>query len=323
MNLLVYVDDLILAGNDNKVCEAFKNFLDRKFGIKNLGQLKYILGIEVARGKDGLFLSQRKYALNIIKECGLLGARPVEFPMEENHKLALANGRLLNDPGMYRRLVGRLIYLTVTRPDLTYAVHVLSQFMQSPREEHLDAAYRVVRYLKKGPGQGIVLKADNDLQLYCYSDSDWASCPLTRRSISGCCVKLGTSPISWRCKKQGTISRSSAEAEYRSMAMAASELTWLKSLLASLGVLHDKPMKLYCDNKAALHIAANPVFHERTKHIEIDCHFVREKVQSGEIMTTYLPSKLQVADMFTKALGRQQFLFLSSKLGIRDLHAPT
>ena len=215
------------------------------------------------------------------------------------------------------------MYLTVTSLDLTYVVHVLSQFMQSPREEHLDAAYRVVRYLKKGPGQGIVLKADNDLQLYCYSDSDWASCPLTRRSISGCCVKLGTSPISWRCKKQGTISRSSAEAEYRSMAMAASELTWLKSLLASLGVLHDKPMKLYCDNKAALHIAANPVFHERTKHIEIDCHFVREKVQSGEIMTTYLPSKLQVADMFTKALGRQQFLFLSSKLGIRDLHAPT
>ena len=107
------------------------------------------------------------------------------------------------------------------------------------------------------------------------------------------------------------------------MAMAAIELMWLKSLLASLGVLHDKPMKLYCDNKAALHIAANPVFHERTKHIEIDCHFVREKVQSGEIMTTYLPSKLQVADMFTKALGRQQFLFLSSKLGIRDLHAPT
>ncbi|KAJ9693436.1 hypothetical protein PVL29_012279 [Vitis rotundifolia] len=120
MNLLVYVDDLILAGNNNKVCEAFKNFLDRKFGIKNLGLLKYILGIEVARGKDGLFLSQWKYALNIIEECGMLGARPVEFPIEENHKLALASGRLLNDPGMYRRLVGRLIYLTVTRPDLTY-----------------------------------------------------------------------------------------------------------------------------------------------------------------------------------------------------------
>ena len=277
MNLLVYVDDLILVGNDNKVCEAFKNFLDRKFGIKNLGQLKYILGIEVARGKNGLFLSQRKYALNIIEECGLLGARLVEFPMEENHKLALANGRLPNDPGMYRRLVGRLIYLTITRPDLTYVVHVLSQFMQSPREEHLDATYRVVQYLKKGPGQGIVLKVENDLQLYCYSDSDWASCPLTRRSISGCCVKLGTSPISWRCKKQGTISRSSAEAEYHSMAMVVSELTWLKSLLASLGVFHDKPMKLYCDNKVALHIAANPVFHERTKHIEIDCHFVRER----------------------------------------------
>jgi len=126
MALLVYVDDIVLASNNSQACQKFKAYLNDCFSIKDLGTLKYFLGIEVARGPQGLFLCQRKYALEIIDECGLLGAKPIESPMEQNHKLALARGKLLDDPSRYRRLVGRLIYLTITRPDLTYAVHILS-----------------------------------------------------------------------------------------------------------------------------------------------------------------------------------------------------
>lgn len=150
--------------------------------------------------------------------------------------------------------------------------------------------YRVLRYLKGSPGQGILLKSDSTLQLYAFCDADWAACPSTRRSLTAYFVHLGTSPISWKTKKQPTVARSSAEAEYRAMAMTTCELTWLKSFLASLGVFHAQPMRLFCDNQAALHIASNPVFHERTKHIEVDCHYVREQLLAGSIATSYLPS---------------------------------
>ncbi|KAK3018877.1 hypothetical protein RJ639_004442 [Escallonia herrerae] len=230
-----------------------------------------------------------------------------------NHGLALAGGPLL----------GRLVYLTIIRPDICYAVHVLSKFMQSPRSQHWDAALRVLRYLKAAPGRGLFLPADSPLQIYAFCDSDWASCPLTRRSVTGYFVSLGNSPISWRTKKQPTVSRSSAEAEYRSMAVTTCELTWLKSFLLSLGGHHDRPMRLFCDNQAALHIASNPVFHERTKHIEIDCHYVREQLLAGNISTAHVRIAQQVADIFTKALGRHQFHYLCGKLGIQNLFAPT
>ncbi|KAK3036929.1 hypothetical protein RJ639_030894 [Escallonia herrerae] len=227
--VLVYVDDLILAGNNSTACSSFKKYLNDCFKLKDFRPLKYFLGIEAARGPRGLFLSQHKYALDILSESGLSASKPAAFPMEQNHGLALAGGPLLSDPGPYRRLIGRLVYLTITRPDICYAVHVLSQFMQSPRSQHWDTALRVLRYLKAAPGQGLFLPADSPLQIYAFCDSDWASCPLTRRSVTGYFVSLGNSPISWRTKKQPTVSRSSAEAEYRSMAVTTCELTWLKS----------------------------------------------------------------------------------------------
>jgi len=322
MGLLIYVDDIVLASNNAAASQRFKAYLHACFSIKDLGPLKYFLGIEIARGPKGMFLCQRKYALDIIEECGLLGAKPADFPIEENHKLALACGRELPDATRYRRLVGRLIYLTITRPELTYAVHVLSQFMQSPREDHMDAARRVVRYLKGTPGDGLFLSSTSNLQVYGYCDSDWGACPLSRRSLTGYFVTLGGSPISWRTKKQATVSRSSAEAEYRAMAVATSELIWVRTLLAALGIFHPQPMKLFCDSQSALHIAKNPVFHERTKHIEIDCHFVREKLVSGLLTFGHVPSQHQPADIFTKALGKRQFQYLKGKLGMINLHAP-
>ncbi|CAH9143337.1 unnamed protein product [Cuscuta epithymum] len=323
LNVLVYVDDLVISGNDSDAIASFKAYLSDCFHMKDLGNLKYFLGIEVARSSSGLFLTQRKYALDIITETGLLGAKPVAFPIEQNHDLAKAVGPPLADPEPYRRLLGRLIYLVVTRPDLAYAVHILSQFLQNPRHEHWNAALRVVRYLKGSPGQGILLRADGDLTLTGWCDSDWAACPLTRKSLSGWLVFLGHSPVSWKTKKQTTVARSSAEAEYRSMAAATCELKWLKALLLSLGIHHPQAIPLYCDSQSALHIARNPVFHERTKHIEVDCHFVRNAIQENLIAPSYVPTTIQLADIFTKALGKTQFQFLLRKLGILDPHAPT
>ena len=152
-HLLLMCDDIVIATTNSQACQKFKEYLNHCFSIKDLRPLKYFLGIEVATGPKGLFLCQRKYALEIVDDCGLLGAKPTDFPMEQNHKLALAKGKDLDDPTPYRRLVGRLIYLTITRPDLTYAVHILSQFMQTPKEEHMEAARRVVRYIKGTAGQ--------------------------------------------------------------------------------------------------------------------------------------------------------------------------
>ncbi|KAL1194230.1 Retrovirus-related Pol polyprotein from transposon RE1 [Cardamine amara subsp. amara] len=321
--VLIYVDDLIVGGNDFKANSDFKAYLGECFHMKDLGSLKYFLGIEVARNKNGIFMSQRKYTLDIITETGLLGAKPATFPIEQHQTLGLAEGPLLPDPERYRRLVGRLIYLLATRPDLTYVIHVLSQFMKSPRTDHMEAALRVVRYLKGTPGQGVVFRSNCDLKIHGWTDSDWSGCPLTRRSVSGWFVTLGDSPISWKTKKQDSVSASSAEAEYRGMANAVRELRWLRRVLTDLGVTHHGPMDLYCDNQAAIYIAANPVFHERTKHVENDCHIVREAVQEGTIVTPKVSSKNQLADILTKALGRRDFEAIVFKLGVCNPHFPT
>lgn len=255
LHVLVYVDDLIIAGSFHDAIIRFKKYLSTCFHMKDLGVLKYFLGIEVARSPEGIFLSQRKYALDVIFEAGMLGCKPIDTPMEQNHRLAYAEGEPFSQPDQYRRLVGRLVYLSVTRPELSYSVHTLAQFLSNPQVQHWDAAIRVLRYIKGSPGQGILLRPMKDLCLTAFCDSDWATCPLTRRSLSGYMVFLGRSPVSWKTKKQPTVSRSSAEAEYRAMAVTTCELKWLKSLLSSLGILHSKLMKLYCDSQSALHIA--------------------------------------------------------------------
>lgn len=323
LHVLIYVDDLIVAGNDSRTITLFKNYLSSCFHMKDLGSLRYFLGIEIARNETGIFLSQRKYTLDILSETGLLAAKPMHFPMEQQHRLAQSTSPDCNDPERYRRLIGRLIYLTITRPEISYAVHTLSQFMQVPKQDHWNSAMRLLHYLKGSPGKGLLLAATSQLQLHAYCDSDWGACPLTRRSVTGFFVQLGNTPISWKTKKQHTVSRSSAEAEYRSMASVTCELIWLKSLLLSLGIHHQQPMQVFCDSQAALHIAANPVFHERTKHIEIDCHLVRDQIQTRNICTRHIASADQPADLFTKALGKQQFQLLIGKLGMIDPHAPT
>ena len=233
-------------------------------------------------------MSQRKYVLDILEETGMLDCKPVDTPMDPNVKLVPGQGEPLRDPERYQRLVGRLNYLTIPRPDISFPVSVVSQFLQSPCDSHWDAVIRILRYIKGTPGQGVLYGNRGHTQIVGYCDVDWAGSPADRRSTSGYCVFIGGNLISWKSKKQDVVARSRAEAEYRSMALATCELIWLKQLLQDLRFGKDGKMTLVCDNQAALHIASNPVFHERTKHIEVDCHFIREKIASGCMTTSFV-----------------------------------
>ncbi|GAU31202.1 hypothetical protein TSUD_210590 [Trifolium subterraneum] len=320
--LLVYVDDVILAGTSLLEFTRIKSILDARFKIKDLGILKYFLGLEVAQSREGITVSQRKYCLDLLKDSGLLGSKPVVTPLDPAIKLHNDAGKLYEDISAYRRLIGRLLYLTNTRPDISFAIQQLSQFLSKPTMVHYNAACRVVRYLKHNPGRGLFFPRHFDLQLLGFTDADWARCIDTRRSTTGYCFFLGSSLVSWKAKKQLTVSRSSSEAEYRALSTATCELIWLTFLMKDLNIHCSKPPVIYCDSQSAMHIASNPVFHERTKHLEIECHFVREKLQQGLLRLLPISTEDQLADCLTKPLAAPKFNSFISKLGLLDIYEP-
>lgn len=254
--------------------------------------------------------------------ASLLLNQPIYLWIQKLH-LSANEGELISDASQYRCLIGSLLYLTVSRPDITFVVHKLSQFISMPRVLHLQAAYYLVRYLKYQPGQGLFFPSSSSLQLNAFSDADWASCPDSRESVLCFCIFLGDFLVSWKAKKWTTISRSSIEADYRALAITNSEIIWLQQLLTDFGITSSPSTLLFCDNRATIQIASNPTFHERTKHIEIDLHFVRDKVTNGSLKLLSIWSQHQLADIFTKPLSSKSLLTLLSKMPVKDIYSPS
>ncbi|KAJ9538525.1 hypothetical protein OSB04_031258 [Centaurea solstitialis] len=314
--LLLYVDDMIITGSDSTGIASLKQSLSSAFEMKDLGKLHYFLGLEVLSDVSGTYLCQAKYISDLLSKAGLSDTKVASTPLEYNLHLTPSAGTPLQDPTRYRQLVGSLVYLTVTRPDIAYAVHTVSQFMAAPRSDHYAAVLRILRYLKGTMFHGLYFSSTSSLVLRGFSDADWDSDMTDRRSTTGYCFFLGDSLISWRSKKQSLTARSSTEAEYRALADTSQELIWLRWLLSDMGAPQKSPTPLWCDNNSAIQIAHNDVFHERTKHIEIDCHFVRQHVVRNTIRLHPISTLDQPADIFTKAHLPGRFRELVTKLNL-------
>ena len=254
--------------------------------------------------------------LEILERAKMTECKPCSTPVDKNPKVAADGGVLVADASDYRSLAGALQYLTFTRPDIAYAVQQVCLHMHDPREPHLVALKRILRYLQGTLDLGLLLRPSTSSDLVVYTDADWVGCPDTRKSTSGYAVFLGDNLISWSSKRQSTVSRSSAEAEYRAVANRVAEATWLRQLLQELRAPLRRATLVYCDNISAVYMTFNPVQHQRTKHIEIDLHFVRERVAVGDLRVLHVPTSSQYADIFTKGLPSSLFTEFRSSLNV-------
>lgn len=320
--LLLYVDDIVLTASSANLLNHIITSFHSEFDMTDLGPLNYFLGISVIRNNNGIFLSQQKYASEILDRAHMLNCNPAKTPVDTDSKIG-PHGTPVTDPTFFRSMAGALQYLTFTRPDITYAVQQVCLYMHDPREPHLNALKRILRYIRGTMDHGLQLYASATTSLTAYTDADWAGCPATRRSTSGYCVFLGENLLSWSSKRQHTVSRSSTEAEYRGVANVVAETSWLRNLLRELHNPLSKATIIYCDNVNAVYLSTNPVQHQRTKHIEIDIHFVRDQVAKGDVRVLHVPSRYQYADIFTKGLPSPLFVDFRSSLSVQPPPAQT
>ncbi|KAM1422622.1 hypothetical protein ACFX2I_004733 [Malus domestica] len=315
--LLLYVDDIILTGSNSIKVQGIINNLAAVFDLKDMGRLSYFLGLHIHYNDDGsLFISQSKYAADLLKKAGMESCKPTSTPFKPHTQILASEGTLLPDPSQYRSIVGALQYLTFTRPDLAYSVNMVCQFMTAPTDAHFHLVKRILRYIQGTISYGLCYTKSDNFHINAYSDSDWAADITTRRSLSGFVVYIGSNPVSWQSKKQSIVSRSSTEAEYKALAHCTADVSWIRSVFKDIHQFLPRPPALHCDNLSALALSSNPVFHSKIKHLDTDYHFVREKVQKGDISVHYIPTDDQVADVFTKGLHRPVFLKHCRFLGL-------
>jgi histone deacetylase 1/2 len=317
--VLVYVDDIIVTGSSMTHIQQLISTLNAEFALKQLGTLDYFLGIEVFHLNNGdILLSQAKYIRDLLAKVKMDSSNGMPTPMVSSLKLSKVGSNPVEDPTLFRSVVGALQYATLTRPDISYSVNKVCQFLANPLEDHWKAVKRILRYLSGTLHHGLLLQAapiGQPLSLIGFCDADWASDPDDRRSTSGACVYIGPNLVSWWSKKQTLVARSSAEAEYRSLAALCAEILWLQSLLTELGCKFHTP-KILCDNLSTVSLSHNPTLHHRTKHMELDIFFVREKVINKDLIVSHVPAQDQWADTLTKPLSASRFLTLRDKLKV-------
>ncbi|GJU72942.1 ribonuclease H-like domain-containing protein [Tanacetum coccineum] len=320
--LLLYVDDIVLTASSDRLLQQIIASLHREFSMTDLGALNYFLCISLTRDSSGMFLSQRKYAMEILERAHMVGCNSSRTPVDTESKLG-DGGTSVVDPTLYRSLAGSLQYLTFTRPDITYDVQQVCLYMHDPREPHFSALKRILRYVQGTLDYGLQLFSSTTDSLIAYTDADWAGCLTTRRSTSGYYVFLGNNLLSWSSKRQPTLSHFSAEAEYRGVANAVAETCWIWNLLRELHIPLSSATIVYFDNVSVVYLSSNPVQHQRTKHIEIDIHFVRDLVATGLVRVLHVPSRFQYADIFTKGLPSSLFEEFRTSLSVQCPPAPT
>jgi hypothetical protein len=315
----VYVDDMVITGSNLQEIARFKQEMKEKFRMSDLGLLTYYLGMEVKQSSGKITLCQSAYASKLLEKAGMADCNAASVPMEARLKLSKDSRNPPVDATLYRSIVGGLRYLVHSRPDIAFAVGYVSRFMEKPTTEHLSAVKHLLRYIAGTKTYGCVFtKSSERLNLVGFSDADMAGDLDDRKSTTGCLFLIGGSLVTWQSAKQKVIALSSCEAEYIAATMAACQAVWLRRLLGELLNQNEEAVKLFIDNQSAIQLCKNPVFHERTKHIDTRFHFIRECVEDGKIAVEHIGTSDQLADILTKALGRTRFQDLRARIGIID-----
>ena len=314
----VYVDDLLVTGSDITMINEFKDEMAARFEMSDLGRLTYYLGIEVVQHDYGITLRQERYASRILVETGMDSCNPTHVPMDMNTKISKAVEERGVDEKKYRRAIGCLRYLIHTRPELSYSIGVLSRYMLEPKESHDAALKQVLRYLRGTLSFGLTYKRANQVRLLGYSDSSLNVDVDDGKSITGHIFYLEDSPITWCSQKQETVALSSCEAEFMAATEAAKQAIWLQELLSEITGNECEKVTIRVDNKSAISLTKNPVFHGRSKHIHRRYHFIRECVENGQVEVDHVSGNRQKADILTKGLGRTKFKEMREFIGVLD-----
>ncbi|GJR47494.1 retrovirus-related pol polyprotein from transposon TNT 1-94 [Tanacetum coccineum] len=317
-NMMIFQMDVKMAFLNGKLKEE----MTTKFKMSMMGQMSFFLGLQISQSPRGIFINQSKYASEIVKKYGMLTTDSVDTPLVEKSKLDEDLQGTQVDATLYRGMIGSLMYLTSSRPDLIHAVCLCARYQAKPTEKHLQAVKQIFRYLKGTINMGLWYSKDTGMSLTAYADADHAGCQDTRRSTSGSAQFLGDKLVSWSSKKQKCTAISSTEAEYIALSGCCAQILWMRSQLTDYGFQFNK-IPLYCDNKSAIALCCNNVQHSRAKHIDVRYHFIKEQVENGIVELYFVRTEYQLADIFTKPLPRERFNFLIEKLGMRSMSPET
>jgi hypothetical protein len=314
----IYVDDLIYTGDDKGMMVEFKKSMMEAFDMTDLGKMRFFLGIEILQKPEGTFICQRKYATDILKKLTMSESKPVNSPIVPGFKINRdVNGAAVDDT-YFKQIVGSLMYLTTTRPDIMFSVSLISRYMSKPTELHLQAAKRILRYLKGTTSYGIFYKKGGETDLLAFTDSDYAGDEEDSKSTSCYVFLLSSGAVSWMSKKQPIVTLSTTEAEFVAAATSACQAVWMRRILKNLSHVQEGSTVIMCDNSSTIKLSKNPIMYGKSKHIRVRFHFLRDLVKDGDIELVHCVTQEQVADLMTKALKLEAFQKLRKKMGMLD-----